>query len=89
MSKSWGIPPCRTKPCQSKNKSSEKGFKMSQGDFNPNYLTFLVCPQTKQSLTYDDETQELISLAAGLAYPIRDGIPILLIDEARSLSSGS
>ena len=46
---------------------------------------FLVCPLTKTSLDYDAERQELISRAAGLAYPIRDGIPIMLPDEARKL----
>jgi uncharacterized protein YbaR (Trm112 family) len=46
-------------------------------------LEILVCPLTKQPLRYDPECQELISEQAGLAYPIRDGIPIMLIDEAR------
>lgn len=48
-------------------------------------LEALVCPQTGTLLSYDPERQELISRAARLAFPIRDGIPILLIDEARSL----
>jgi uncharacterized protein YbaR (Trm112 family) len=48
-------------------------------------LEILVCPLTKGPLDYDAEHQELISKAAGLAYPIRDGIPIMLPDEARSL----
>ena len=48
-------------------------------------LEALVCPQTHNSLTYDGERQELVSKAAGLAFPIRDGIPIMLIDEARTL----
>ena len=48
-------------------------------------LEILVCPVTKATLTYDREKQELISRAAGLAYPIRDGIPIMLADEARKL----
>ena len=48
-------------------------------------LEFLVCPLTKGPLRYDAEAQELISDQAGLAYPIRDGIPIMLVDEARSL----
>ena len=48
-------------------------------------LEILVCPVTKTTLRYDAETQELISEAAGLAYPIRDGIPIMLPEEARSL----
>jgi uncharacterized protein YbaR (Trm112 family) len=48
-------------------------------------LEILVCPLTKTSLDYDAERQELISRAAGLAYPIRDGIPIMLPEEARKL----
>jgi uncharacterized protein YbaR (Trm112 family) len=52
---------------------------------DPKLLEILVCPLTKTSLEYDAERQELISRAAGLAYPIRDGIPIMLPDEARKL----
>ena len=52
---------------------------------DPKLLEILVCPLTKASLRYDAEHQELISDKAGLAYPIRDGIPIMLIDEARRL----
>jgi len=48
-------------------------------------LQVLVCPQTKGPLEYDEKQQELISRKAKLAYPIRDGIPIMLPDEARSL----
>ncbi len=48
-------------------------------------LRLLVCPQTKGPLEYDEEKQELISRKAGLAFPIRDGIPIMLVDEARRL----
>jgi uncharacterized protein YbaR (Trm112 family) len=50
-------------------------------------LEILVCPVTKGSLSYDRSRQELLSQGAGLAYPIRDGIPIMLEDEARKLSS--
>jgi uncharacterized protein YbaR (Trm112 family) len=49
-------------------------------------LEILVCPLTKGPLSYDRAAQELISAQAGLAYPIRDGIPIMLVDEARPLS---
>ena len=49
-------------------------------------LEILVCPLTKGPLRYDAEKQELISERAGLAYPIRDGIPIMLPDEARTIS---
>ncbi len=52
---------------------------------DPRLLEILVCPLTKQTLTYDRVRNELVSTAAGLAYPIRDGIPIMLPDEARRL----
>lgn len=52
---------------------------------DPKLLEILVCPLTKTSLRYDSQSAELISEAAKLAFPIRDGIPIMLIDEARSL----
>ena len=52
---------------------------------DPNLLEILVCPLTKTPLEYDAARQELISRAAGLAYPIRDGIPIMLPEEARKL----
>ena len=52
---------------------------------DPKLLEILVCPVTKGPLAFDREKQELISRQAGLAYPIRDGIPIMLIDEARHL----
>lgn len=56
---------------------------MTQVD--PKLLEILVCPLTKSPLRYDAQAQELISEQAKLAYPIRDGIPIMLVDEARSL----
>ena len=52
---------------------------------DPKLLEILVCPLTKSLLEYDAEKQELISRAAKLAYPIRDGIPIMLPEEARRL----
>ena len=52
---------------------------------DPKLLEILVCPLTKAALRYDREANELISEAAGLAYPIRDGIPIMLVEEARRL----
>jgi uncharacterized protein len=52
---------------------------------DPRLLEILVCPLTKTTLEYDREAQELISRKARLAYPIRDGIPIMLADEARSI----
>jgi len=53
---------------------------------DPKLLEILACPVSRQPLKYDVKAQELISEAAGLAYPIRDGIPILLQDEAHPLS---
>ena len=55
------------------------------GSLDPKLLEILVCPLTKGPLEYDAEKQELISRAARLAYPIRDGIPIMLPEEARHL----
>ena len=55
-------------------------------DVDPVLLQILVCPVTKQPLYYDREAGELISKAAGLAYPIRKGIPIMLPEEARKLT---
>jgi uncharacterized protein YbaR (Trm112 family) len=52
---------------------------------DPKLLEILVCPITKGPLVYDKEKQELISKSARLAYPIRDGIPVMLEDEARRL----
>lgn len=52
---------------------------------DPRLLEILVCPRTKTTLEYDADRQELISRAARLAYPIRDGIPIMLPEEARPL----
>jgi len=50
-------------------------------------LDILVCPVTKGSLVYEKQKQELVSVSAGLAYPIRDGIPVMLEEEARRLSA--
>ena len=55
-------------------------------DIDPQLLEILVCPLTKGPLVYDRAAQELLSAEAGLAYPIRDGIPIMLVDEARQLT---
>ncbi|MEM8626673.1 MAG: Trm112 family protein [Pseudomonadota bacterium] len=59
---------------------------MPAHDVDPRLLEILVCPLTKTALHHDAERGELISKAAGLAYPIRDGIPVMLPDEARALS---
>lgn len=57
-------------------------------DIDPDLLNILVCPMTRTALVHDAEAQELISEAAGLAYPIRNGIPVMLIEEARKLQGG-
>lgn len=56
-------------------------------DVDPNLLEILVCPLTKTPLVYDRERQELISRKAGLAFPVRDGVPIMFVDEARRLDA--
>ena len=61
----------------------EKVLKEQKVD--PKLLELLVCPLTKGTLKYDEKRQELISEEASLAYPVRDGIPIMLVDEARKL----
>ena len=53
---------------------------------DPRLLDILVCPLTRMPLRHDRALQELVSDAAGLAYPIRDGVPIMLVDEARDLN---
>lgn len=53
---------------------------------DPELMAVLVCPLTRTPLVYDEEAQELISEAAGLAYPIRDGTPVMLVEEARVLA---
>jgi uncharacterized protein YbaR (Trm112 family) len=59
--------------------------KRQASPLDPRVLEILVCPLTKDPLVYDREASELISRRAGLAYPVRDGIPIMLPDEARKL----
>lgn len=58
---------------------------MTEAAFDRKMLEALVCPETRAQLTYDAEAQELISKAAHLAYPIRNGIPVMLVDEARKI----
>jgi len=62
---------------------------MAGKKIDPKLLEILVCPLSKGPLRYDAMAQELISDQASLAYPIRDGIPIMLIDEARSLDDSA
>ena len=61
---------------------------MSTAEFDRRMIEALICPRSGASLDYDAARQELVSKAAGLAYPIRNGIPIMLIDEARVLDDG-
>ncbi|MAU19056.1 MAG: hypothetical protein CMH13_02070 [Martelella sp.] len=56
-----------------------------EAGIDPKMLELLICPLTKGRLSYDDERQELVSEKAKLAYPIRDGVPIMLASEARPL----
>jgi uncharacterized protein YbaR (Trm112 family) len=55
-------------------------------EIDPKLLEILVCPITKETLIWDKDNQELISKKAGLAYKVRDGIPIMLVDEARKIN---
>lgn len=57
----------------------------SETVFDRRMLEALICPRTQTTLKYDAERQELVSRAANLAYPIRNGIPVMLVDEARIL----
>ncbi len=65
----------------------EQGGRRAATRIDPRLLEILVCPLTKTVLEYDSANQELISRAAKLAYPIRDGIPIMLAEEARQIGS--
>lgn len=63
----------------------KKSPKIDPKKIDPMLLNALVCPKTRGKLSYDREADELISKKAKLAYPIREGVPILLIEEAREL----
>jgi uncharacterized protein len=73
------------KPMAGKDKESGAKQAPEPSRIDPRLLEILVCPRTKTTLEYDAQSQELISRAAKLAYPIRDGIPIMLPEEARPL----
>ncbi len=60
---------------------------MSETTFDRHMLEALVCPMTQRPLEYDPERHELISKSANLAFPIRDGIPVMLVDEARKIET--
>ena len=70
---------------ESFSESSDKVPNREQNEVDPKLLDVLVCPLSKTPLIYDKRANELISKSAGLAFPIRNGVPILLIDEARQL----
>ena len=61
---------------------------MAAPEVDPRLLEVLVCPVTRAPLTYDRARQELVSKAARLAYPVRDGVPVMLPEEARALGEG-
>jgi uncharacterized protein YbaR (Trm112 family) len=65
--------------------SEAPGKKEGRQQIDPKLLEILVCPLTKTTLQYDQAAQELISRAAGLAYPIRDGVPLMTAESARRL----
>ena len=67
------------------SKPSDKASNREQSVVDPKLLDILVCPLSKTPLVYDKKANELISKSAGLAFPIRNGVPILLVDEARQL----
>ena len=60
-------------------------MKLPARPVDPALLEIVVCPMTRTKLVYDEDAQELISEAAGVAYPIKNGIPVMLIEEARRL----
>lgn len=68
-------------------RSQPRGVEVFHGRVDPRLLELLVCPLTRAALEYDRSTNELVSRKARLAYPIRDGIPIMLYDEARKLEA--
>ena len=68
---------------------AKNGEEAEDASVDPRLLEVLVCPVTRTALTYDREANELVSRAAGLAYPIRNGVPVMLRDEARDIGAGS
>jgi uncharacterized protein len=71
---------------QSTDKPAEETAEQEIG-VDPRLLEVLVCPVTRTALTYDRENSELVSKAAGLAFPIRNGVPVMLRDEARDIGA--
>jgi len=73
----------------SEPKTSKPGEEPAEQEMSvdPRLLEVLVCPVTRTTLTYDRENNELVSKAAGLAFPIRNGVPVMLRDEARDIGA--
>ena len=71
---------------ESNNRNTAPDAVIDQG-VDPRLLEVLVCPVSRSALTYDRETNELVSRAAGLAFPIRNGVPVMLRDEARDIGA--
>ena len=67
--------------------ASESNTNGSDPGVDPRLLEVLVCPVTRSALTYDRDANELVSRAAGLAFPIRNGVPVMLRDEARDIGA--
>lgn len=81
-----GEPPASTAPMTETPSEPDQTEAAASREVDPRLLDLLVCPLTKTTLIYDRGRGELVSKPAGLAYPIRDGIPIMLPDEARELT---
>jgi uncharacterized protein YbaR (Trm112 family) len=67
--------------------AADPAHSATDGGVDPRLLEILICPVSRAPLTYDREANELVSRAAGLAFPIRDGVPVMLTDEARALGA--
>ena len=78
-----------TNPAMNAESGAQKKLDDAMDDqgVDPRLLEVLVCPVTRSALTYDREANELVSRAAGLAFPIRNGVPVMLRDEARDISA--
>lgn len=78
-----------TNPAMNAESGTQKKLDDAMDDqgVDPRLLEVLVCPVTRSALTYDREANELVSRAAGLAFPIRNGVPVMLRDEARDISA--
>lgn len=75
------------KTASESNKNTAASEPANDPGVDPRLLEVLVCPVTRSALTYDREANELVSRAAGLAFPIRNGVPVMLRDEARDIGA--